>query len=211
MIPNTQLLLFVFSSAVLLVTPGPAVLYIIARSIDHGRLAGFVSVISIETGNLFHAITASFGISALLLSYPFIFLSIKYVGAVYLGYMGTTRLFSEKKIIYKDNHQVEKLDFGNIYKQGLTVAIFNPKTALFFLAFLPQFVDHTQSHLSRQLLVLGLLFVLMALISDGMYAFIASRARKWLIGNQRVWFFERYVVGIIYIVLGVIAAFQGNI
>ena len=199
-----RLPLFIFASIVLLLTPGPAVLYIIARSVDQGRVAGIVSVLSIEVGNLFHAVAAALGLSALLLSSATAFSVIKYLGAAYLIYLGLRKLFSKNGSMAET--VVKPQSLGRIFSQGVTVAVLNPKTALFFLAFLPQFVDLTRGQVALQLLMLGCLFVLMAIISDGLYALLASSAGQWLKARRQVWLFERYVAGLIHIGLGIGAA-----
>jgi threonine/homoserine/homoserine lactone efflux protein len=205
-----RLPLFIFASIVLLLTPGPAVLYIIARSIDQGRLAGLVSVVSIEVGNLFHAVAASFGLSALLLSSATAFSVVKYLGAAYLLYLGISKLFSHSAgtLVRETPHEPQSL--RRICTQGVAVAVLNPKTALFFLAFLPQFVDRARGQVGLQLLTLGCLFVAMAIISDSMYALLASSAGQWLKSRRPVWSLERYVIGLIYIGLGITAALADN-
>jgi threonine/homoserine/homoserine lactone efflux protein len=199
-----RLPLFIFASIVLLLTPGPAVLYIIARSVDQGRVAGLVSVLSIEVGNFFHAVAATMGLSALLFSSAVAFNVVKYLGAAYLIYLGVRKLFSHG-VNLQETH-VEPQSLKRIFSQGVTVAILNPKTALFFLAFLPQFVDRSKGQVALQLLMLGCLFVLMAIVSDSMYALLASSAGQWLKSRRQVWQAERYVVGLIYIGLGITAA-----
>jgi threonine/homoserine/homoserine lactone efflux protein len=199
-----RLPLFIFASIVLLLTPGPAVLYIIARSIDQGRVAGLVSVLSIEVGNFSHAVAAAIGLSALVFSSATAFSVVKYLGAAYLVYLGVRKLFSGSASVQET--QVEPQSLRRIFSQGVTVAILNPKTALFFLAFLPQFVDRLKGQVGLQLLTLGCLFVAMAIISDGMYALLASSAGQWLKSPHQVWLAERYVAGLIYIGLGVTAA-----
>jgi threonine/homoserine/homoserine lactone efflux protein len=199
-----RLPLFIFASIVLLLTPGPAVLYIIARSIDQGRVAGLVSVLSIEVGNFSHAVAAAVGLSALLFSSATAFSVVKYLGAAYLVYLGIRKLLSHNTNVQET--QVEFQSLRRIFSQGVTVAVLNPKTALFFLAFLPQFVDRSKGQIGLQLLTLGCLFVAMAIVSDGMYALLASSAGQWLKPRHRVWLVERYVAGLIYIGLGVTAA-----
>ncbi len=197
---------FFLASIVLLLTPGPAVLYIIARSIDQGRIAGLVSVLSVEVGNLFHAIIAAYGLSALLSASEPAFNVVKYLGAAYLFYLGIKKLLSRSAqpggLKTGEKHQT----LGQIFRQGLTVAILNPKTALFFITYLPQFVNPAHGSARIQLLSLGGMFVLMAIFSDGAYALLASSAGRWLSTQQNIWSVERYVVGMIYIGLGVTAA-----
>lgn len=192
------------ASLVLLLTPGPAVLYIIARSVDQGRGAGLLSVLSIETGNLFHVLAATFGLSALLLSSAMLFTIMKYLGAAYLIYLGIRKWISNEE--HKDQARLTKDSPRRIFSQGVTVAILNPKTALFFLAFLPQFVDVNQGSVPLQMLGLGIIFVLMACITDSCYALLAGTAGHWLRNNPRFWQAERYVAGSIYVGLGLVAA-----
>ncbi|MFZ5911694.1 MAG: LysE family translocator [Chloroflexota bacterium] len=148
---------FLLAALVLLLTPGPAVLYIIARGMDQGRLAGFVSVLSIETGNSVHVLAATLGLSAILMSSALAFSVVKYLGAGYLIYLGIRRWLARDQ-----GHEIaafQKQSLRRIYSQGVLVAILNPKTALFFLAFLPQFVDPSLGLVTLQLLTLGGLFV----------------------------------------------------
>jgi threonine/homoserine/homoserine lactone efflux protein len=197
--------LFLLASAVLLLTPGPAVLYIIARSVDQGRRAGLVSVCSIEVGNFMHVIAATLGLSALLLSSALAFTIVKYLGAAYLIYLGLHKLLAREAIQPTVSSQPQSL--RRIFSQGVVVATLNPKTALFFVAFLPQFVDRSHGSIAGQMLVLGCIFVVMALISDSMYALVAGTFGRWLKGARSAWRVGRYVVGSVYIGLGVTAAF----
>ena len=210
MVNIANLPMFFFASIVLLLTPGPAVLYIIARSIDQGRVAGLVSVLSIEVGNLFHAVAAALGLSALLLSSATAFSVVKYLGAAYLIYLGLLKIFSRGAGEGVMETRQEPKSLRSIFTQGVTVAVLNPKTALFFLAFLPQFVDRAQGQVALQFLTLGCIFVLMAIVSDGMYALLASFAGQWLKARRQVWSLEKYVVGVIYIGLGITAAFSSK-
>ena len=204
MIHLPNLPIFLLAALILLLTPGPAVLYIVARSMDQGRLAGFVSVLSIEVGNSFHVLAATLGLSAILLSSALAFTIVKYLGAAYLIYLGIRRLLTRD-----DGHEIARLQHQSlrrIFSQGVVVAALNPKTALFFLAFLPQFVDPSSGSVTLQLLTLGGLFVMMAIVTDGTYALLASTAGGWLKRNRSFLRTERYVVGSVYIGLGVTAA-----
>jgi threonine/homoserine/homoserine lactone efflux protein len=204
--PNlTHLPLFLLASAVLLLTPGPAVLYIFARSVAQGRRAGLVSVCSIEVGNFMHVIAATLGLSALLLSSALAFTIVKYLGAAYLIYLGLRTLFTREASQAIVSSQPQSL--RRIFAQGVVVATLNPKTALFFVAFLPQFVDPSRGAITEQMLVLGCIFVLLAVLSDSMYALLAGTVGQWLKGSRSVRRAERYVVGSVYIGLGVTAAF----
>ena len=199
-----RLPLFFAASIILLLTPGPAVICIITRSASQGRLAGLVSVLSIETGNLFHALAAALGLSALLLSSALAFTALKYLGAAYLIYLGLRKLFAREQT--SGPLVLEPQSLRRIYSQGVVVAILNPKTALFFVAFLPQFVDPAQGTSALQLLELGCLFVLMALVSDGLYALLAGRLAQWFKSRQTLGNLGRYLTGSVYIGLGITAA-----
>ena len=201
-LPNLPV--FLLAALILLLTPGPAVLYIVARSLDQGRLAGFVSVLSIEVGNSVHVLAAALGLSAILLSSALAFSVVKYLGAAYLIYLGLGRLFTRENAHQPTAFQRQSL--LRIFRQGVLVAILNPKTALFFLAFLPQFVDPARGSVTAQLLTLGCLFVLMAVITDSLYALLAGTAGHWLKSTRSFVRAERYVVGSVYIGLGVTAA-----
>jgi threonine/homoserine/homoserine lactone efflux protein len=203
--PNlTHLPLFILASAVLLITPGPAVLYIIARSMDQGRRAGLVSVAAIEVGNFMHVIAATLGLSALLLSSALAFSIVKYLGAAYLVYLGLRKMFRREAVPAGGIGHPQSL--RRTFSQGVVVAALNPKTALFFVAFLPQFVDPSQGAVAWQMVVLGCIFVLLAVISDSMYALLAGTVGRWLRGARSAERAERYVVGSVYIGLGVAAA-----
>ena len=201
-LPNLSI--FLLAALILLLTPGPAVLYIVARSLDQGRLAGFVSVLSIEVGNLVHVLAATLGLSAILVSSALAFSIVKYLGAAYLIYLGVRRLLARDTVRQQTNFQRQSL--GRIFRQGVLVAILNPKTALFFFAFLPQFVDSSTSSFTLQLLTLGCLFVLMAIVTDSLYALLAGTVGQWLKSTRSFLRVERYLVGTVYIGLGVMAA-----
>lgn len=205
MLDPSRLPLFFVASLILLLTPGPAVMYIIARSVDQGRVAGLVSVLSIEVGNFFHVLAATLGLSAILLSSAAAFAVVKYLGAAYLIYLGLRKLFSREPAASVPTVEPQRL--RRIFSQGVVVAVLNPKTALFFFAFLPQFADRTRGPVALQMFALGCLFVLMAVFSDGMYALLAGTAGQWLKGSRRFLRAERYLAGGAYIALGVTAAF----
>ena len=201
-LPNLPI--FLLAALILLLTPGPAVLYIVARSVDQGRLAGFVSVLSIEIGNFVHVLAATLGLSAILVSSALAFSIVKYLGAAYLIYLGVRQLLAHETAHKTTTFQRQRL--RRIFRQGLLVAILNPKTALFFFAFLPQFVDSSKSSFTLQLLTLGCLFVLMAIVTDSLYALLAGTVGQWLKGTSTLLRIERYLVGTVYIGLGVMAA-----
>jgi threonine/homoserine/homoserine lactone efflux protein len=202
-----RLSLFITASVALLLTPGPAVLYIVARSVEQGRRAGLVSVLGIEAGGLFHVIAAAAGLSAILMSSALAFDIVKYLGAAYLIYMGIRAL--RAKDIPTDV-VIERKSHRQLFTQGVIVNILNPKLALFFFAFLPQFVDPAQGSASLQFLLLGLIFIAIATVTDSGYALAAGTAGGWLQRNPHFQRFQRYVAGTVYIGLGITAAFASS-
>jgi threonine/homoserine/homoserine lactone efflux protein len=206
LMPDTStLLVFALAALALIVIPGPAVLYVITRSIDQGRAAGFVSVLGIAVGGLVHVAAATLGLSALLATSAAAFQAVKYLGAAYLIYLGIRRLLTRDERMTGD--PIEPKPLGRVFRQGIVVNILNPKTALFFLAFLPQFADPATGPVPLQIAVLGVMFVLIAILSDGTYALIASSMRRVLRDSRRFGVIRRYVAGTIFVSLGVAAAF----
>ena len=208
MFESSQLYLFLIASFALLITPGPAVLYIVARSMNQGKMAGIASVLGVETANFLHASAAALGLSAILLSSALAFNLVKYLGAAYLIYLGVRKILSNGEETKAKLAQQEKL--SRIYSQGFIVNLFHPKTALFFFAFLPQFVNTSLTNVTLQMFLLGIMFVLMALITDSAYALVSSSLADKLNSNDNFARNQRYFAGLIYIGLGVLTAFTGS-
>ena len=208
MIELSQLYLFIGATLALLLVPGPAVLYITARSANQGRLAGIVSVLAIETANFLQAVAATLGLSAILLSSALAFDVVKYLGAAYLIYLGIRNLIASDEGTVEGMVKPESL--WKIYWQGFIVNLLNPKTALFFVAFLPQFVNPEKGNITQQTLLLGVLFVGMAIITDSMYALLASSLAEKLRGNRQFQKGERYFAGLVYVGLGITTALAGS-
>lgn len=204
----STLLLFMVAAGVLLVTPGPAVLYIVARSIDQGRLAGFVSTLGIGVGTLFHVAAAALGVSALLVSSALAFNIVKYLGAAYLIYLGVRTLLTRQEPTQPQAFVHKKL--SHVFYQGVVVNLLNPKTALFFFAFLPQFANVERGNVALQILFLGTVLVVMGIFSDGLYALLAGTAGNWLRGNLGFLRAQRYFSGGVFIALGLTAALSGS-
>ena len=192
-------IIFAAASAVFLAVPGPSVIYIVSRSLAEGRSAGIVSALGIQTGGLVHVLAAAIGVSAVLASSAVAFSVVKYAGAAYLIYLGI------RKLIEGDEGPAEAGARGSrrrLYTQGVIVNTLNPKTALFFLAFLPQFVDPDRA-VAPQVLALGVLFLMLAMLSDSTYAIVAGSVRGWL-GERRAALAR--VSGCSYVGLGLLAA-----
>ena len=207
MIEVSQLYFFMGATLALLLVPGPAVLYITARSANQGRLAGLVSVLAIETANFLQAVAAILGLSAILLSSALAFDVVKYLGATYLIYLGIRKLIASNDPAAE---MVKRESLSRIYWQGLAVNLLNPKTALFFFAFLPQFVNPARGNATGQTLLLGALFVGMAIITDSMYALLASSLADRLRDNRGFQKSQRYFAGLVYVGLGITTAFTGS-
>jgi threonine/homoserine/homoserine lactone efflux protein len=208
MIEFAQLYFFLGASLALLLVPGPAVLYITARSANQGRLAGLVSVLAIETANFLQAVAATLGLSAILLSSALAFDVVKYLGAAYLIYLGLRKLLVREA--ETTNGEIKPESLSRIYWQGLVINLLNPKTALFYFAFLPQFVDPAKGNVTAQTLFLGALFVGMAFITDTLYALLASSVADRLRGSRHFQQGQRYFAGLVYVGLGITTALTGS-
>ena len=200
--------LFLSAALVLLIVPGPAVLYIFARSVEQGRRAGFVSILGIHVATLVHVAAAALGLSALLASSALAFSIVKYAGAAYLIWLGLKKIFGRAEPIGAIS--VKPHGHWRLFRDGFVVNLLNPKTALFFLAFLPQFVEVERGHVAMQVAFLGLVFTLLGIVTDGCYALAAGTMGNWLKGSRGYLKVERYVSGVLFIGLGLTAAFAGN-
>jgi threonine/homoserine/homoserine lactone efflux protein len=203
-----RLALFAVAALALLVVPGPAVLYVVTRSIHQGRRAGFVSVLGIHLGTLVHVTAATIGLSALLVSSAVAFSVVKYAGAAYLIGLGLWTMLARRGDAEIAMGGERRL--GRVFAQGIVVNVLNPKTALFFLAFLPQFVDQSRGHASLQVGLLGLTFVALGLVTDSTWAVAAGAAGDVLRRSQRFARAQRYVSGTVLVSLGVVAALAGS-
>jgi threonine/homoserine/homoserine lactone efflux protein len=207
-ISHSSLLLFITGAAILLAIPGPAVTYIVSRSIGQGRAAGLVSAMGIAAGTLFHVAAATLGLSALLVSSVLAFQFVKYLGAAYLIFLGVRMLRSGDSQLQASAGGERRL--GRIFGQGVLVNLLNPKTALFFLAFLPQFVEPARGHASLQIFELGVLFALMGWCSDSIWALAAGTVAERIRGSARLRRGQRNVSGGALIALGLASAFAGS-
>ena len=205
----SRLALFVGAALLLLVVPGPSVLYIVTQSVSHGRRAGMASVAGITTGTLVHIAAATIGLSALLASSAMAFDVVKYLGAAYLIVVGIRRLAGLERP--DEGRAAGSRSLSRLYRQGIVVNVLNPKTALFFLAFLPQFVASTRGAAWAQILLLGLLFAALGFLSDGAWALVAGTLGERLRGSRRFPQVQRYVSGSVFVGLGAAAAFSAPV
>jgi threonine/homoserine/homoserine lactone efflux protein len=202
-------LLFAAAALAFLAIPGPSVFYIVTRSLVQGRRAGVTSMLGVQAGGLVHVVAAALGVSALIASSAEAFTLVKYAGAAYLVLLGV------RKLLARDDEEAELEPAGpsssrHLFLHGVVVNVLNPKTALFFLAFLPQFVDPSAGPVAAQMLVLGTLLVGLGMLSDGTYALLAAGAGRRLrsaAATRRV--LER-VSGGVFVGMGVVAALAGE-
>ncbi|WP_088890234.1 LysE family translocator [Leptolyngbya ohadii] len=206
-ISPAPLLLFSLAAMTLALIPGPATLYIVARGIHQGRMAGIVSAWGIASGNVVHITAAALGVSTLLLSSALAFSIVKYLGAAYLIYLGVQQLLDRSHHSTVQTPRPQSLK--QIFAQGFVVNALNPKAALFFVAFLPQFIDPSRNVL-MQVLFLGAVFTLVANAVDSSYALISGTLGGWLTRNRRFHKTQKYVAGGTYIGLGMATALTGS-
>jgi threonine/homoserine/homoserine lactone efflux protein len=203
--PWPTLSAFVIASLVLAITPGPGVFYIVSRSLLHGRRSGVVSVLGIAVGNLGNAVAASLGLAALFAVSSLAFAVVKYAGATYLVYMGIRMLLSRTA---STTPAAAVLPPGRVFRDALVVSLLNPKTTIFFAAFLPQFVNAAASPV-RESLALGVLFVLIAIVTDGLYALGAGSVSR-LLARGSAGRIGRRLGGGLFIGLGLFTALSGS-
>jgi threonine/homoserine/homoserine lactone efflux protein len=201
-------LLFAAASLAFLAIPGPSVFYIVTRSLAQGRRAGVASMLGVQAGGLVHVVAAAFGVSALIASSATAFTIVKYAGAAYLVVLGV------RKLLARDTDQPDPEPRGpattsRMFWQGVVVNVLNPKTALFFLAFLPQFVDPS-APVAPQMLVLGTMLVGLGVLSDGTYALLAAGAGRKLRETARARRRLDRISGGVFVSLGLVAALAGE-
>ena len=194
---------FAAASLLLLIIPGPAVLYVVNRSVSDGRQAGLAGVAGLSLGNLVHAIAAAVGLSAELATSATAFNTVKWLGAAYLIYVGVRTLMRRPDTITTEQGVVS---VRRSFTQGVVVNVLNPKVALFFLSFLPQFIHPEAGRPGLQALVLGLVFVSIGFCTDGTYSLVSSHLRHVLLRGKALPFVQRWVAGTVFIGLGVAAA-----
>jgi threonine/homoserine/homoserine lactone efflux protein len=201
---SATLLAFAAAALIVLLIPGPGVLYVLARSLGQGQRAGLVSVLGLSAGAFVHVLAATVGLSAILLASATAFGVVKMLGAAYLIYLGVRALLARDP-----SHALETVparSLRRLFTDGVVVSVLNPKIAVFFLAFLPHFADPSRGSVPQQIFLLGTLYVLLALCTDGAYALLASRLRGWFRGRLARGPLPRYASGAVYVGLGVSTA-----
>lgn len=201
---------FILTGILLNITPGSDTMYIITRSVSQGNKAGLYSVLGIVSGILVHTVLAALGLSIILAKSPLAFTIVKYLGAGYLCYLGLKMLTSKVETVITDHlpsdeklAQVRTLDYKKIYKQGVLTNTLNPKVALFFIAFFPQFIDPSYAHSTLSFLILGLSFALTGLVWCLCLALLASRFSQKLRENSAIESMLNKISGVVFIGLGI--------
>lgn len=200
---------FILVVLALFLIPGPAVLVTISQTIKGGLKAGIVTGVGIAVGDLLHTLAAVLGLSAILMTSSLAFEIVKYLGAAYLIFIGITTIFEKTKQQEKPTKQEVKP--GVSFRQALLIELLNPKTALFFLAFLPQFVKDDGSPIVLQLLILGLTFVIMSILYTSLLSLLVSiLGNKVFVKRGVTTKWQGKVVGTIYLCLGLQLVFQSQ-
>ncbi|WP_299188023.1 LysE family translocator [uncultured Psychrobacter sp.] len=201
---------FILAAILLNLTPGTDSMYIITRSVSQGNKAGFYSVLGIVTGILVHTVLAALGLSIILANSPLAFTIVKYIGATYLCYLGVKMLTQKTDSVIAKGLPInnkaapaKRLDYGKIYQQGVLTNTFNPKVALFFLAFFPQFIDPNYTYSALSFLILGLSFAITGFIWCLCLALLASRFSKKLRENPAIETILNKISGAVFIGLGI--------
>lgn len=203
-VPNlSDLITFGVASLALLVIPGPAVIYILNRSVADGRNTALAGVAGLEIGNFVHVVAATLGLSAIIAASATAFATVKWAGALYLIFIGVRTLLSKPT---PPDARSTSATARKAFTQGIVVNTLNPKVALFFLSFLPQFIDPNRGSPALQSFVLGSVFVVLGCCSDAAYAITASALRDRLLAGSALPFVQRYVAGSVFVALGLVAS-----
>lgn len=200
--------LFLISSILIIIAPGPDFIYVTTRGISEGNKAGFLSALGISVGLLIHTLFAAFGLSAIIQTSRIAYLIIKYIGAGYLIYIGLRVILNKKKI----NSSKIKLDNNhrNVFKQGVITNVFNPKAIVTFMAFLPQFVDIKITNPVWQFMTLGLILSIMAVLWFGIIGYFAGTFGRFVIKSKKIQCWIKYISGSIMITLGLRLAMKNE-
>lgn len=211
MLPGTApLAVFLVAALALNISPGPDMLYVISRSLEQGRRAGIVSALGIGTGTLVHTLITAVGLSAILLSMPVAYELIRYAGAAYLVFLGLRMLFARKSVgsTIGSTGSTGHPSLRSVFRQGVATNVLNPKVALFFLAFLPQFVDQSKGAVAFQMVLLGLMFDTSGTTVNMIVATLAGHVSDMLLKRSGFSRVQSLLPAGILIALGVLVAFR---
>ena len=192
---------FLLTGILMNLIPGADTMYIVGRSISQGTRAGIYSVFGIITGSLVHTLFVACGLSIILTKSIVLFNTIKIIGVIYLVYLGIKMILDKSNIGFEASSN--KLNLRKIYIQGLLTSLTNPKVSLFFLALLPQFVNPSNGHVGLQMLILGIVFLVQALILFSLISIFASKVRKVIIGKPAIAKRLNMVQGVLFTFIGI--------
>jgi threonine/homoserine/homoserine lactone efflux protein len=210
MLPESHLLAFSVTAFVIIVAPGPSVLFVFGRALGLGRLAGVATVVGNTLGEFVQVLAVAFGIGALVERSAVVFTALKLAGAVYLVYLGVQAIRHRRSLVATLAAPVERKTAWRIALDGFFVGATNPKTAVFLAAILPQFIDRATGHVPMQIIVLGAIFSAIALVSDSAWALAAGTARAWLARSPRRLELLGGTSGLVMIGLGATLALTGR-
>lgn len=196
----SNLFLFVAISLILLISPGPNIINVITKGMTEGRKAAFKAVLGASVGDLVQVLAASFGLALLLQASALAFFLIKMIGAGYLFYIGIRSLLHRQQMFIESSKETR--NGKDLFFSGFLTSALNPKTTLFFVSFLPQFIDNKSSYAKPQMLLLGAIFVIMGFIVMTVYAAAAEKMRFWIARNERMQAYFNRVTGVIFIGFG---------
>lgn len=200
---SQHLSLFLLAALTINILPGPDMLYIMTQSMRHGKRLGVAAALGIGSGCFVHIFAVSVGLAALLFKSALVFTIIKYLGACYLFYLGITTLISRPSISINNSDATIYVSWKKIYLQGFITNILNPKVALFFAAFLPQFiVPYSHYSIAAQVLLLGLIFNCSGTIINLIVAYFFGSAKKWISSHPIAMKIQQKITGFILIGLG---------
>lgn len=205
---STQLIIFVITSLVLIATPGPDMILVMSRSIAMGQKAGIYTAAGISTGLLGHTLLAALGLGAILQASETLFLTLKFVGAAYLIYLGFKTFRAPSP--FEKKSQTENISYRSLFFQGAVSNLSNPKIAIFYFAFLPQFVSSESADFTTMLLILGVTFALLTFLIKGPVAFFSGKLSSWFRRKPSVQTWLNRVSGGILIGLGIRLAFESR-
>ncbi|AGE23474.1 lysine exporter protein [Geobacillus sp. GHH01] len=202
-----EVILSFFGVAILLtLAPGPDILFVIAQSVSQGKWAGIATALGLCTGLLVHISAAVLGVSAVMYQSALAFAIVKYAGAAYLLYLAW-QAFREQDEGLAFGRQ-KPMAYASLYKKGIVMNVLNPKVSLFFLALLPQFVHPSAGQVPRQMLLLGVIFLVQALVVFTLVSIGAEKLRHWLLSNERIARRINWLKGILFAAIGIQIAFS---
>lgn len=202
----TNIYLFISVTFIILIAPGPNIIFVVTKGMNEGRKPAFKAVMGASVGDLAQVLAASLGLAVLLQASALAFFIVKMLGASYLFYVGIRCFLNKQQMLVKSSEEQTK--GKDLFFTGFLTSALNPKTTLFFLSFLPQFIDKHSVYAQQQMLLLGSLFVIMGFFVMMVYAVLAEKLRFWIAKNDRMQAYFNWATGAIFIGFGLRVAFS---